>query len=187
VTAHVAHFCNGRTSCEYRVDHTVIGDPAYGCQKSYEVDWRCDGSPQIYRASAPPEAGFGSVVALSCGGAAPMVSPTPPSAPPAPPPPAPPPPVYSASGAIEVVAGTYGANCRAPHANKTAPLAAACNGRMQCDYRIDHSVIGDPVYGCQKDYIAEWRCAGSPTVHRAAAPAEAGFGSVVSLSCGRPR
>jgi hypothetical protein len=174
VTGHLAGACDGRGTCDYRVDYTVIGDPAYGCSKGYAAQWRCDGSPQVFSAGAAPEAGFGAIVHLSCGGGGAPVVATPHA-----------PPAFRGHGAIEVVAGTYGANCGAPHANKTPPLAAACSGRGQCDYRVDYTVIGDPAVGCPKDYVAEWRCGGSPAVHRAAAPPEAGFGAVVTLTCPR--
>jgi hypothetical protein len=85
---------------------------------------------------------------------------------------------------ITVTAGTYGGNCGAPHANVTQALTNACSSRAICDYTIDHRVIGDPVVGCPKDYVAEWTCPGTPAVMRSvrAAP-EAGFGSTVKLEC----
>jgi hypothetical protein len=42
----------------------VIGDPKYGCRKDYVVQYACGG--QQRQASAGPEAGYGSVVTLSC-------------------------------------------------------------------------------------------------------------------------
>jgi hypothetical protein len=189
VTTHVARQCDGRADCDYRVDYTVIGDPAIGCAKTYAVEWRCDSAPDLLRASAPPEAGFGAIVKLSCTGAgAPMPAPPapPPVAAPTPPPAAAPVGTPALSGSIQVMAGTYGGNCGAPYGNKTAPLAAACDGRIACNYRVDYKVIGDPVVGCGKDFVAEWRCAGTANVFRAAAAPEAGFGSVVTLGCGQP-
>ena len=88
-----------------------------------------------------------------------------------------------AGSGIKVVAGTYGGNCRQPRGNKTEHLAKACNGRSQCVYTVDHKVIGDPAYGCVKNYVAEWQCGSSPAVLRAEAPGEAGYGSKVTLSC----
>ena len=88
-----------------------------------------------------------------------------------------------AGSGIQVVAGTYGANCRAPHGNKTEHLANACNGRTSCTYTVDYQVIGDPAVGCAKDYTAEWRCGASPDVRRATASPEAGFRKTVELSC----
>lgn len=86
------------------------------------------------------------------------------------------------SGTIRVISGTYGQNCGTGHGNKTDHLASQCNGKSFCDYRIDHTVIGDPAFGCSKEYIAEWRC-GSGDLKSTKAKAEAGFGSVIRLSC----
>ena len=113
----------------------------------------------MHHVVAAPEAGFGSTLTLQCEQ-----------------------PVALASG-IQVVAGTYGENCKAPHGNKTSHLAEACNGRADCTYKVDYTVIGDPAVGCGKDYVAEWRCGGSREVHRAVADAEAGFGKTVGLTC----
>jgi len=64
-TDHIAAQCNGLASCDYRVDYSLIGDPAVGCSKTYEVSYACsDGS--TWGASAPAEAGFGSIVSLQC-------------------------------------------------------------------------------------------------------------------------
>ena len=86
---------------------------------------------------------------------------------------------------IVVVSGTYGSNCGASYGNKTAYLSKVCNNRSHCEYTIDYQVIGDPVVGCGKDYIAEWRCGSDSTVHRTSAPPEAGFRKKVTLSCPR--
>ncbi|HEY7376297.1 MAG TPA: hypothetical protein VIF57_29310 [Polyangia bacterium] len=84
---------------------------------------------------------------------------------------------------IHILAGSYGQNCRAVHGNTTAQLAQNCEGQPSCAYRIDYTVIGDPAFGCAKDYVAEWRCGDDPTVLRAAAAPEAGFGSIIQLRC----
>jgi len=82
-----------------------------------------------------------------------------------------------------VVAGSYGQNCGARHGNTTSHLQQMCAGQPSCTYRVDYKVIGDPAYGCQKDYVAEWRCGDEPVVRRATAAPEAGFGSTVDLRC----
>lgn len=65
VTGALQAACNGRASCEYVVDYTVLGDPAPGCAKAFSVTWTCGaGAPR--QAGAPGEAGFGSRVQLSC-------------------------------------------------------------------------------------------------------------------------
>ena len=91
----------------------------------------------------------------------------------------------SSQGAIAVVAGTYGRNCGASYGNKTEHLASACNNQTQCEYIIDYRVIGDPVVGCGKDYVAEWRCGNDVTTHRTSASPEAGFNKKIILSCPR--
>lgn len=80
---------------------------------------------------------------------------------------------------------TYGSNCKAPLGNQTRNLAVACNGRADCAYKIDCTVIGDPAVGCGKNYVAEWRCGRNSEVHRVVANPEAGFGSMINLGCAR--
>jgi hypothetical protein len=95
-----------------------------------------------------------------------------------------------ASAGIQVVAGTWGENCKAPRGNSTGPLAAACNGKASCDYKVDRNVLTDPAYLCRKDYAAEWRCGEDQTVQKAYAAitagmdGESGNGAIVRLSCG---
>ncbi|MCE1225138.1 MAG: hypothetical protein LWW87_01490 [Geobacteraceae bacterium] len=91
---------------------------------------------------------------------------------------------FSASreGVIRVVAGSYGLNCGTSHGNKTEHLAQQCNGKKRCEYKINYQVIGDPAVGCGKEYVAEWQC-GDGELKSTKANAEAGFGSVITLSC----
>jgi hypothetical protein len=82
---------------------------------------------------------------------------------------------------INVIEATYGANCGAARGNVTGHIAGQCNGRASCDYRVDHTVIGDPVYGCAKDYRVTYSC--GPSNKEGFAGPEAGFGSIVQLRC----
>ncbi len=84
---------------------------------------------------------------------------------------------------IRVYAGTYGGNCGAPYGNATDDLAAACDGREVCEYTIDYRIIGDPAYGCRKDYVAEWQCGHNPERGSVAAGPEAGRGARILLRC----
>jgi len=158
VTADIAQSCNGQSDCDYHVDFHRIGDPFPGRQKAYSVTYSCaDG--QQRQASAPAEAGFGSVVSLSC-------------------------PVTEARGLISVTSGSYGLNVNPTTAanNATGDIAQQCNGQANCSYRVDFHRIGDPFPGRQKTYTATYNC-GDGQQRQAFAPAEAGFGSVVSLHC----
>lgn len=64
VTAHIASECNGKTACDYLVNHLTIGDPALFCQKAYRVVYSC-GRGDIRQAGIGPEAS-GKVVQLAC-------------------------------------------------------------------------------------------------------------------------
>jgi hypothetical protein len=94
--------------------------------------------------------------------------------------------------AIQVVAATYGGNCGASHGNVTDRLVAACNEKTTCKYTVRVETLGDTAPGCAKDYIAEWSCDDSPVVKRAKSVVkpedhnEAGFGSIVTLTCDAP-
>ena len=67
-TAHLAQACEGKTACEYDVDHTVIGDPAAGCGKVYEATWQCvSGATRTsHMATVPAEASFGPALKIAC-------------------------------------------------------------------------------------------------------------------------
>jgi hypothetical protein len=41
VTPKLAEVCDGTNSCAYRIDYTVIGDPAPGCKKNFVAKWKC--------------------------------------------------------------------------------------------------------------------------------------------------
>jgi hypothetical protein len=112
---------------------------------------------------------------------------SPPAAPaPAPPPspaPAPAPSPSPQPSKISVVAGTYGQNCGATYGNATRHLESECNNAESCVYVVDYQVIGDPAVGCKKNYLAQWKCGDSPTIHTATASPEAGFKTPIRLSC----
>jgi len=157
-TADIAQACNGQSNCDYRVDFHRIGDPFPGRQKTYSVTYSCAGGQQR-EASAPAEAGFGSIVSLSC-------------------------PVAEGRGVINVTSASYGMNVNPGSAanNATADIAQQCNGQANCSYRVDFHRIGDPFPGRQKNYNVTYNC-GDGQQRQASAPPEAGLGSVVSLHC----
>jgi len=55
--------CNGRETCDYTVDHHVIGDPSVGCAKTYDYQYQCD--DRISSASLME----GSLFDIECGSA----------------------------------------------------------------------------------------------------------------------
>src|SRR5262245_22535512 len=91
---------------------------------------------------------------------------------------------HGGNNGIRVVSGSYGKNCGEQYGNVTTHLANACNGRNPCAYTIETRLIGDPAKGCEKDYMAEWRCPNTGwRTFKASASPEAGNGKTVNLSC----
>lgn len=88
---------------------------------------------------------------------------------------------------ISVIAGTYGGNCRSisVRGNATPVLAAACNGKDECTFKVRVEQIGDPASGCPKDFTAAWICKGDRMIRSSSIPGESGFGSTLRLSCGQ--
>ena len=91
-------------------------------------------------------------------------------------------PPQRAQTGITVVTATYGASCRQPTGNVTKTVKSACDGRSECNYSVDWHVLGDPAYGCKKDFSVQWICSNGGS-YSAFAPAEAGYGSKVRLHC----
>jgi len=87
-------------------------------------------------------------------------------------------------GKIVVISAVYGGNCGSP-SGVTQQLADACEGKQRCDYLVDHQVIGDPAFGCRKDYVYRWQCAGGevypPVEERTVSPEASG--QYASLWC----
>lgn len=84
---------------------------------------------------------------------------------------------------IRVVSGSYGQNCGAPSGNATHDLFSRCDGRERCEYVLNSGFAAvDPSPGCQKDFLAEWRC-NDTEFHRAVLSPGAGKGDELVLSC----
>jgi len=58
--------CATKESCDYTVDVKKLGDPAPRCAKSFFVKYQCGGETAARSAGAPPEAGLGRSLRLSC-------------------------------------------------------------------------------------------------------------------------
>lgn len=88
---------------------------------------------------------------------------------------------HAAQG-IHIDSATYGQNCGTQYGNATWSVRQECEGRWQCGYQISVNKIGDPAYGCSKDFRVEYTC---PNGYRQTAYAypEANTQSVF-LSCG---
>jgi hypothetical protein len=83
---------------------------------------------------------------------------------------------------IHVVRATYGANCGVGVGNATCALSAQCDGKFDCSFLVDNSVLGDPAYLCAKGFDATWTCPGGGGHSVSHDPVE-GEGYTVNLSC----
>ena len=63
VTSFIASACSGESTCNYLVDHTIIGDPAPGCAKDFRVRWKCGTEKHTAKLSAEAS---GQTVSLAC-------------------------------------------------------------------------------------------------------------------------
>lgn len=103
---------------------------------------------------------------------------------------------FTGGSIITVVSATYGGNCKkfiptngtinSVHSgNATTWVKRFCDGQSTCNYKIDYLQIGDPVYGCVKDYVVQWKCSGSPAVKMLAVtpPPDAGLKRTAILTC----
>jgi hypothetical protein len=95
----------------------------------------------------------------------------------------------SAAGTITVRRATYGGNCgtsRDVARDDTAGIAAECDGKARCTYRIDRSKMGDrrdPKPHCAKSYVVVYACSGEKQ-HRVAFQKAEANGHGIALSCG---
>lgn len=80
------------------------------------------------------------------------------------------------AAAIGIVSATYGRNCGVAEGNATSFVAAACNGRKSCDFRIYYRELGDPKFGCEKEFVVTYRCAQGGAIRQCFVAGEAGLG-----------
>jgi hypothetical protein len=69
VTIPVHDACQGQNNCDYTVDTAVLGDPDFGCWKSFEVTYQCAANRNATRTETIPAAPDGAdnkTVHLTC-------------------------------------------------------------------------------------------------------------------------
>jgi hypothetical protein len=85
------------------------------------------------------------------------------------------------SSKISIASASYGENCRAPAGNATAEVRESCEGLTFCAARP--GAVGDPAYGCAKEFRVTFRCGDEPQARTAFLAAGAEVDSSVLLSC----
>lgn len=61
-------------------------------------------------------------------------------------------------GGMHIQSATYGANCGVRNDNATRSVRQECNGSTSCSYLVSVNKIGDPAYGCAKDFRVQYMC-----------------------------
>jgi hypothetical protein len=95
---------------------------------------------------------------------------------------------------LHIVEATYGKNCQGfvpprGHSNLVKPGNATAVASMFCDntnvmcpVSANVGLIGDPAFGCDKDFTVSWRCGVDPTIQQIYLPAEAAY-QIAWVSC----
>jgi len=80
----------------------------------------------------------------------------------------------------------YGENCETEINNGTTleDIKSKCDNKSNCDYLIDHNIIGDPSVGCQKDYKVNFKC-GDEQQDRYAFQKKEASGQILNLTCAK--
>ena len=151
--------CSGKGICDYNILYTRIGDPKVGCAKDYRALWRCDLDDIVREKYLPAGTGVETQIRFDCSETA------------------------RAGAGIRVESATYGAICGVERGNLTDFVKSVCEGSETCDFVVDVNRFGDPAPGCGKDFTTTWSCGGSFERQAITLPAEAGLGSMASLSC----
>jgi Trypsin len=156
VTDTVANACQGKTSCDFKVDHLQLGDPAPNCAKPFTVFWRCAGSESLRSLQLSPEAS-GKVAQLRCGGIT----------------------IQRATYGMNWID-----NGVAKAGAETAAVAKACNGKTTCDFKVDVFQLGDPVSGKVKNFVIDYVCNGALGGRRVSTPSGTeAHGQTLRLTC----
>jgi len=132
--SNLGRVCDDIQTCSYVIDHSVIGDPAFGCKKDYDYVYVCVAGALVNEVSAEAS---GKSFTMSCGeGQAVQVIQA-----------------YYGKNCNGINVGqSWSVNYQQQN------LASACDGYQTCTYNIDHDLIGDSAYGCRKEYNYEYTC-----------------------------
>ena len=127
-TKAVASACDGKTQCSYAVSHVTLTDPSPGCAKDFVAQYSC--KTEVKETTVAAEAS-GKTAEFGC----------------------------ASNESVEINSATYGQNCTKDKPNNALQIVAAfCLGKSTCKYTISHGDIGDPSFGCAKDFVATYGC-----------------------------
>jgi hypothetical protein len=67
-TALLAKACDGRSSCDFTIDTTVLEDPSPNCSKDFAAEWKCGNGNAVYSAALSSISGKSDKLRLNCAG-----------------------------------------------------------------------------------------------------------------------
>lgn len=67
-TALLSKSCDGRDSCDFAIDTTVLEDPAPACSKDFAAEWKCGNSNVVFSAALSGLTGKNDRLRLHCAG-----------------------------------------------------------------------------------------------------------------------
>ncbi|HEY0666439.1 MAG TPA: hypothetical protein VGD24_10265 [Gallionella sp.] len=68
VTSLLSTACDGRISCDFVIDTSVLADPAPNCNKDFAAEWKCGEGSTVYSAALSGLTGRGDRLRLNCTG-----------------------------------------------------------------------------------------------------------------------
>lgn len=65
-TAPLSRACDGRASCDFSIDTSVLEDPAPNCSKDFAAEWKCGAGNAVYSAALSSLTGKNDKLRLNC-------------------------------------------------------------------------------------------------------------------------
>ncbi|OIR01907.1 hypothetical protein GALL_159940 [mine drainage metagenome] len=65
-TAPLSKACDGRGSCDFSIDTSVLEDPAPNCSKDFAAEWKCGSGNAVYSAALSSLTGKNDKLRLNC-------------------------------------------------------------------------------------------------------------------------
>ncbi len=64
----------------------------------------------------------------------------------------------SAQAQLQILSASFGANCGVMQGNATNDVFNSCRDPNYCSYQVSLQRLGDPAYGCRKDFRVQYSC-----------------------------
>jgi hypothetical protein len=148
VRAVVQRACDGKAICDFRIEHSALGQAPVTCPKTLDVAWSC-GPTWSTDSLSQERAKDGGIARLNClpYDAADTLKdrPAPPFMPGVP-------------NFVQILGATFGKNCGEEPGNDKQRVHKICEQKTRCTVTVDPSVVATPVPACPHDYVVHYSC-----------------------------